>query len=86
MNDCWVDVDLRRYHAGKPSEFGERIEVLVRIPEQVAKKLAGPGREPGMDIERGNQNRGNAAVYRRRPPARCPASRLHESPLSRATV
>jgi hypothetical protein len=51
MNDCWVDVDLRRYHAGKPSEFGERIEVLVRIPEQVAKKLAGPGREPAMDID-----------------------------------
>jgi len=48
MNDCWVTVHLRRYDAGKPSEYGERIEVLVRIPEQKAKKLADPGREPGI--------------------------------------
>jgi hypothetical protein len=30
MNDCWVTVYLRRYDAGKPSEYGERIAVLVR--------------------------------------------------------
>jgi hypothetical protein len=56
MNDCWVTAYLRRYDAGKPSEYGKRIEVLVRIPEQTAKKLADPGREPGI-LNRGVSQR-----------------------------
>jgi hypothetical protein len=50
MKDCWVTVYLRRYNAGNPSEYGERVDVVVRIPEQVAKRLSGPGREPGIEI------------------------------------
>lgn len=38
--DCWVTVYLRRYDAGNPSEYGERVDVVVRIPEQVAKRLS----------------------------------------------
>ena len=50
MKDCWVTVYLRRYDARNPSEYGERVDVVVRIPEQVAKRLSGPGREPGIEI------------------------------------
>jgi hypothetical protein len=42
INDCYAKVSVRRHHAGKPPESEEEIEVLVRIPEQVAKTLAGP--------------------------------------------
>jgi hypothetical protein len=46
INDCYVRVYLRRYDASNPSEYGERIDVVVRIPEEVGKILAGPGRKP----------------------------------------
>ena len=36
--DFYARVYLRRYDSGKTPEFGERIKVVVRIPEQVWKK------------------------------------------------
>jgi len=36
MNDFYARVYLRRYDSGRTPEFGERIKVVVRIPEQVA--------------------------------------------------
>ena len=56
INDYYAIVYLRRHHAGNPPESGERIEVVVRIPEREAKRLAGAGRKPEVIISK---------VYRR---------------------
>jgi hypothetical protein len=50
INDCYAKVSVRRHHAGNPPESGEAIEVLVRIPEQVAKALAGAAQKPSIRI------------------------------------
>jgi hypothetical protein len=47
-NDYYATVVLHRYHQDKPSKPGERIEVVVRIPEEAAKILFGSGRRPAM--------------------------------------
>jgi hypothetical protein len=49
MNDYYARVELRRHHAANSSASGERIEVFVRIPEKVAKVLAG-GQKPSRYI------------------------------------
>jgi hypothetical protein len=41
INDYYARVTLQRHHIGNPPESDERIEVVVRIPEEVAKTLAG---------------------------------------------
>jgi hypothetical protein len=56
INDYYATVYLRRHHAGKRPESGERIDVHVRIPEQEANRLAGAGRRPEVMI---------SEVYRR---------------------
>jgi hypothetical protein len=48
INDCYVTVFLHRYHTDDPSKTGERIEIIVRIPEEAAKILFGFGRRPEM--------------------------------------
>jgi hypothetical protein len=48
INDYYATVFLHRYHKDKPSRPGERIEILVRIPEEAAKILFGSGRRPAM--------------------------------------
>jgi hypothetical protein len=50
MKDCYANVSLLRHDTRNPSESGERIEVVVRIPEEVAKTLAGAGRKPSVTI------------------------------------
>ena len=45
IKDYYARVTLQRHHIGNPPESDERIEVVVRIPEEVAKTLAG-GRKP----------------------------------------
>jgi hypothetical protein len=50
INDCYAKVSVRRHHARNPPESGEEIEVLVRIPEQVAKTLAGSAPKPSISI------------------------------------
>jgi hypothetical protein len=62
MNDFYARVELRRYDAGNPSEYGGRVDVIVRIPEQVAKRLSGPGREPGIDIGEVWRRAANVAI------------------------
>jgi hypothetical protein len=48
-NDYYVTVHLHRYHTDNPSNNTcERIEVIVRIPEEAAKILSGSGRLPEM--------------------------------------
>ena len=49
INDYYARVTLQRHHIGNPPESDERIEVVVRIPEEVAKTLAG-GRKPSVVI------------------------------------
>ena len=49
INDYYARVTLQRHHIGNPLESDERIEVVVRIPEEVAKTLAG-GRKPSVVI------------------------------------
>ena len=44
INDYYATVFLHRYHTDKPSKTGERIEIVVRIPEEAAKILFGSGR------------------------------------------
>jgi hypothetical protein len=41
IKDYYARVTLQRHHIGNPPESDERIEVVVRIPEEVAKTLAG---------------------------------------------
>jgi hypothetical protein len=44
INDYYATVSLHRYHKDNPSKTGERIEIVVRIPEEAAKILFGSGR------------------------------------------
>ena len=46
INDYYVAIFLHRYHIDKPSKAGDRIEILVRIPEEAAIILSGSGRRP----------------------------------------
>ena len=48
INDYYATVFLHRYHKDKPSKPGERIEIVVRIPEEAAKILFGSGRRPAV--------------------------------------
>ena len=48
INDFYAIVSLHRYHKDNPSKTGERIEIVVRIPEEAAKILFGSGRRPAM--------------------------------------
>jgi hypothetical protein len=48
INDYYVTVFLHRYHTDNPSKTGDRIEIIVRIPEEAAKILSGSGRRPEM--------------------------------------
>ena len=56
IDDYFARVYLQRYHAGDPSASGERIEVLVRIPRETAKTLAGGRPRPEITV---------SEVYRR---------------------
>jgi hypothetical protein len=47
-NDYYATVFLHRYNRDNPSKTGERIEIIVRIPEDAAKILFGSGRRPAM--------------------------------------
>jgi hypothetical protein len=44
--DYYVTVFLHRYHTDTPSKAGERIEVIVRIPEEAANIFFGFGPRP----------------------------------------
>ena len=46
IDDYYATVFLHRYHQDNPSKAGERIEIVVRIPEEAAKILFGSGRRP----------------------------------------
>ena len=46
--DSYFKVHLHRYHTGNLSKTGERIEVIVRIPEEAAKILFDSGLLPEM--------------------------------------
>ena len=48
INDYYVTVFLHRYDTDNPSKTGDRIEIIVRIPEEAAKILSGSGRRPEM--------------------------------------
>jgi hypothetical protein len=48
IDDYYATVFLHRYHKDTPSKTGERIEIVVRIPEEAAKILFGSGRRPAM--------------------------------------
>jgi hypothetical protein len=41
IDDYYARVTLLRHNALNPSESDERIEVVVRIPQEAAKSLAG---------------------------------------------
>lgn len=53
INDYYASVSLRRNYVGSE---GERIEVVIRIPEEVANNLAGTERPPALTV---------SEVYRR---------------------
>jgi hypothetical protein len=57
INDYYARVTLQRHHVGNPSESDERIEVVVRIPEQVAKILAGGGKPQAVIFDVGSRVR-----------------------------
>ena len=46
IDDYYATVFLHRYHKDNRSKTGERIEIVVRIPEEAAKILLGFGRRP----------------------------------------
>jgi hypothetical protein len=48
INDYYATVFLHRYQKDNPSKAGERIEIVVRIPEEAAKILFGSGGRPAM--------------------------------------
>jgi hypothetical protein len=48
INDYYATVSLYRYDKDSRSKTGERIEIVVRIPEEAAKILSGSGRRPTM--------------------------------------
>jgi hypothetical protein len=56
-NDYYVTVHLHRYHTDNLHKTGERIEVIVRIPEEASKILSRCRRLPAMV---------SSKVYRRR--------------------
>jgi hypothetical protein len=47
-NDYYATVFLHRYNKDHPFKTGERLKVIVRIPEEAAKIVFGPGRRPAM--------------------------------------
>jgi hypothetical protein len=47
-NDYYATVFLHRYDKDHPFKTGERLKVVVRIPEEAAKILFGSGRRPAM--------------------------------------
>ena len=47
-NDYYATVSIYRYHQDHPSKTGERIEIIVRIPEEAAKILFGSARRPAI--------------------------------------
>ena len=48
INDYYATVFLHRYRKDNQSKTAERIEIVVRIPEEAAKILFGSGRRPAM--------------------------------------
>ena len=57
IKDYYARVTLQRHHIGNPPESDERIEVVVRIPEEVAKTLAGGGKPSVVIFEVGSRVR-----------------------------
>ena len=57
IKDYYARVTLQRHHIGNPSESDERIEVVVRIPEEVAKTLAGGGKPEVVIFDVGSRVR-----------------------------
>jgi len=57
IDDYYARVTLQRHHIGSPSESDERLEVVVRIPEEVAKTLAGGGKPSVAYFEVGSRVR-----------------------------
>ena len=57
INDYYARVTLQRHHIGNPPEADERIEVVVRIPEEVAKTLAGGGKPSVVIFDVGSRVR-----------------------------
>jgi hypothetical protein len=47
-DDYYATVSLHRFHQDNPSKTGERIEIIIRIPEEAAKILFGSVRRPAM--------------------------------------
>ncbi len=48
INDYYATVFLHRYDKDNPSKSGERIEIVVRIPEEAARILFGSRGRPAM--------------------------------------
>jgi hypothetical protein len=57
IKDYYARVTLQRHHIGNPPESDERIEVVVRIPEEVAKTLAGGGKPEVVIFDVGSRVR-----------------------------
>jgi hypothetical protein len=57
IKDYYALVILQRHHIGNPPESDERIEVVVRIPEEVAKTLAGGGKPEVVIFDVGSRVR-----------------------------
>ena len=57
IKDYYARVTLQRHHIGNPPESDERIEVVVRIPEEVAKNLAGGGKPEVVIFDVGSRVR-----------------------------
>jgi hypothetical protein len=57
IKDYYALVTLQRHHIGNPPESDERIEVVVRIPEEVAKTLAGGGKPSVIIFDVGSRVR-----------------------------
>jgi len=60
IKDYYARVTLQRHHIGNSPESDERIEVVVRIPEEVAKTLAGGGKPSVVIFEVGSRVRNMA--------------------------
>ena len=48
IDDYYATVFLHRYNKDHPFKTGERLKVIVRIPEEAAKILFGSGRRPAV--------------------------------------
>jgi hypothetical protein len=57
IKDYYARVTLQRHHIGNPPESDERIEVVVRIPEEVARTLAGGGKPEVVIFDVGSRVR-----------------------------